>query len=121
VRAGIEDPLMVGLLGIRLRRVFLFVFALGAMAAGIAGVIYAPLSSIIPDMGEPFLVQCFVVVVIGGLGSFPGAVVGGIVVGEMLSLTTLYDPAYAQAAIYAAMTLVLIVRPRGLFGAHGRI
>jgi branched-chain amino acid transport system permease protein len=121
VRAGIEDPLMVGLLGVRLRRVFLLVFALGAMAAGIAGVIYAPLSSIIPDMGEPFLVQCFVVVVIGGLGSFPGAVVGGIVVGEMLSLTTMFDPAYAQAAIYAAMTLVLIVRPHGLFGAHGRV
>ena len=121
VRAGIEDPMMVGLLGVRLRRVFLFVFALGAMAAGIAGVIYAPLSTIIPDMGEPFLVQCFVVVVIGGLGSFPGAVVGGIVVGEMLSLTTMFNPAYAQAAIYAAMTLVLIVRPRGLFGAHGRM
>ena len=121
VRAGIEDPLMVGLLGLNLRRVFLTVFALGAMAAGIAGVIYSPLSSIIPDMGEPFLVQCFVVVVIGGLGSFPGAVVGGIVVGEMLSLTTLYNPAYAQAAIYAAMTLVLILRPRGLFGAHGRV
>jgi branched-chain amino acid transport system permease protein len=120
VRAGIEDPLMVGLLGVRLRRVFLFVFVLGAMAAGIAGVIYSPLSSIIPDMGDPFLVQCFVVVVIGGLGSFPGAVVGGIIVGEMLSLTTLFNPAYAEAAIYAAMTLVLIVRPRGLFGAHGR-
>jgi branched-chain amino acid transport system permease protein len=121
VRAGLEDPLMVGLLGVRLRRVFLFVFTLGAMAAGIAGVIYSPLSTIIPDMGEPFLVQCFVVVVIGGLGSFPGAVIGGVVVGEMLSLTTLYNPAYAQAAIYAAMTLVLIVRPRGLFGAYGRI
>jgi len=121
VRAGIEDPLMVGLLGIRLRRVFLIVFALGAMAAGIAGVIYAPLAANIPDMGEPFLVQCFVVVVIGGLGSFPGAVVGGLIVGEMLSLTTMFDPAYAQAAIYAAMTLVLILRPRGLFGAHGRV
>jgi branched-chain amino acid transport system permease protein len=121
VRAGIEDPLMVGLLGVRLRRVFLFVFTLGAMAAGVAGAIYSPLSTIIPDMGDPFLVQCFVVVVIGGLGSFPGAVVGGIVVGEMLSLTTLYNPAYAQAAIYAAMTLVLVARPRGLFGAHGRI
>ncbi len=121
VRAGIEDPLMVGLLGVRLRRVSLFVFALGAMAAGIAGVIYSPLSTIIPDMGEPFLVQCFVVVVIGGLGSFPGAVVGGIVVGEMLSLTTMFNPAYAQAAIYAAMVLVLLIRPHGLFGAHGRV
>jgi len=120
VRAGIEDPLMVELLGTHVRRMFMVVFSLGAMAAGIAGVIYAPLAAVIPNMGEPFLVECFVVVVIGGLGSFPGAVVGGIVVGEILSLTTLFDPAYAQAAIYAVMTLVLIVRPRGLFGTMGR-
>ena len=120
VRAGIEDPLMVELLGTHVRRMFMVVFCLGAMAAGIAGVIYAPLSAVIPNMGEPFLVQCFVVIVIGGLGSFPGAVIGGLVVGEILSLTTLFDPAYAQAAIYAVMTLVLIVRPRGLFGTMGR-
>jgi branched-chain amino acid transport system permease protein len=120
VRAGIEDPLMVELLGTHVRRAFLLVFCLGAMAAGVAGVIYAPLAAVIPNMGEPFLVECFVVVVIGGLGSFPGAVVGGIVVGEILSLTTLFNPAYAQAAIYAVMTLVLIVRPRGLFGTMGR-
>jgi branched-chain amino acid transport system permease protein len=120
VRAGIEDPLMVELLGTPVRRAFLIVFCIGSMAAGIAGVIYAPLAAVIPNMGEPFLVQCFVVVVIGGLGSFPGAVVGGIVVGEILSLTTLFNPAYAQAAIYAVMTLVLIVRPRGLFGTMGR-
>ncbi|MGB6891047.1 MAG: branched-chain amino acid ABC transporter permease, partial [Xanthobacteraceae bacterium] len=93
VRAGIEDPLMVELLGTPVRRAFLFVFCIGAMAAGIAGVIYAPLAAVIPNMGEPFLVQCFVVVVIGGLGSFPGAVVGGLVVGEILSLTTLFNPA----------------------------
>jgi branched-chain amino acid transport system permease protein len=112
VRAGIDDPLMVELLGTNVRRMFVVVFSLGAMAAGIAGVIYAPLAAVIPNMGEPFLVECFVVVVIGGLGSFPGALVGGLVVGEILSLTTLFDPAYAQAAIYAAMTVVLIVRPR---------
>ena len=120
VRAGIEDPLMVELLGTHVRRMFLVVFCLGTMAAGIAGVIYAPLLAVIPNMGEPFLVQCFVVIVIGGLGSFPGAVIGGLVVGEILSLTTLFDPAYAQAAIYAVMTLVLIARPRGLFGTMGR-
>jgi branched-chain amino acid transport system permease protein len=121
VRAGIENPRMVELLGTHVRRAFMVVFSLGAMAAGIAGVIYAPLAAVIPNMGEPFLVQCFVVVVIGGLGSFPGAVVGGIIVGEILSLTTLFNPAYAQAAIYAVMTAVLIVRPRGLFGAMGRV
>lgn len=120
VRAGIEDPLMVGLLGIPVRRMFLIVFAVGAMAAGVAGVIYAPLSAVIPDMGTPFLVEAFVVVVIGGLGSFGGAVVGGLIVGELLSLTTLFDPAYSQAAIYAVMTLILVVRPRGLFGTEGR-
>lgn len=111
---------MAGLLGVHVRRVFLIVFAIGAMAAGVAGVIYAPLAAVIPDMGEPFLVEAFVVVVIGGLGSFGGAVLGGIVVGELLSLTTLFNPAYAQAAIYAVMTLVLVVRPRGLFGTLGR-
>ncbi len=120
VRAGIEDPTMVGLLGIPVRRMFLIVFAVGAMAAGVAGVIYAPLAAVIPDMGTPFLVEAFVVVVIGGLGSFGGAVVGGLIVGELLSLTSLFDPAYSQAAIYAVMTLILVVRPRGLFGAEGR-
>ncbi len=120
VRAGIEDPLMVQLLGTNVRRAFMVVFSIGCMAAGIAGVIYAPLAAVIPNMGEQFLVQCFVVVVIGGLGSFPGAIVGGLVVGQILSLTTLFNPAYAQAAIYAVMTLVLIIRPRGLFGTMGR-
>ena len=121
VRAGIEDSLMVGLLGINVRRMFLIVFAIGATAAGVAGVIYAPMTAVIPDMGTPFLVEAFVVVVIGGLGSFGGAVVGGLTVGELLSLTTLFDPAYSQAAIYAVMTLVLVVRPRGLFGVIGRV
>lgn len=121
VRAGIQDPMMVGLLGIHVRRMFLLVFALGAVAAGIAGVIYAPLAAVIPDMGTPFLVEAFVVVVIGGLGSFGGAVVGGLVVGELLSLTTLFNPAYSQVTIYTVMAVILIVRPRGLFGAKGRL
>lgn len=121
VRAGIEDRTMVGLLGIDVRRMFLIVFAVGAMAAGVAGVIFAPFSAVIPDMGTPFLVEAFVVVVIGGLGSFGGAVVGGLLVGELLSLTTAFDPAYSQASIYAVMTLVLVMRPRGLFGRMGRV
>jgi branched-chain amino acid transport system permease protein len=121
VRAGIEDRRMVSLLGIDVRKMFLLVFVIGAVAAGVAGVIFAPLSAVIPDMGTPFLIQAFVVVVIGGLGSFGGAIVGGLVVGELLSLTTAFDPAYAQASIYLVMTLVLVLRPRGLFGAVGRI
>ena len=121
VRAGIEDRLMVGLLGIDVRQMFLLVFAVGAVAAGVAGAIFAPLSAVIPDMGTPFLIQAFVVVVIGGLGSFGGAIAGGILVGVLLSLTTAFNPDYSQASIYLVMTLVLVFRPRGLFGAVGRI
>jgi len=121
VRAGIEDRLMVGLLGIDVRRMFLIVFVVGAMAAGVAGAIFSPLSAVVPDMGTPFLIQAFVVVVIGGLGSFGGAVIGGILVGELLSLTTAFDPDWSQASIYLVMTLVLVLRPRGLFGVVGRV
>ena len=105
VRAGIEDPVMVGLLGTHVRRVFLIAFVIGAIAAGIAGAIYAPLAAVIPDMGSPFLVEAFVVVVIGGLGSFGGAVVGGIVVGELLSLTTLLNPLDRRGVITGNFTV----------------
>lgn len=72
VRAGIEDSVMVASLGINVYRVFAVVFGIGAMAAGFAGIVNAPVVSLTPDMGEAILVQTFVVVVIGGVGSFPG-------------------------------------------------
>ena len=78
VRAGIEDSGMVGMLGINVYRVFMVVFGIGAMAAGFAGIVNAPVVSLTPDMGESILVQTFVVVVIGGVGSFPGAILGGL-------------------------------------------
>jgi len=65
-------------------------------------------------------VQTFVVVVIGGVGSFPGAVIGGIIAGEIISLTSMVDPGYAYVMLFAAMTLVLMVRPQGLLGSRGR-
>lgn len=120
VRAGIEDAVMVDSLGINVYRVFMVVFGIGAMAAGFAGIVNAPVVSLSPDMGEAILVQTFVVVVIGGVGSFPGAVVGGLIAGEIISLTSMVNPAYAYVMLFAAMTLVLLVRPRGLFGARGR-
>src|SRR4029078_1582777 len=76
VRAGIEDSVMVDSLGINVDRVFMVVFGIGAMACGFARVINAPIVSLAPDVGEQILVQTFVVVVIGGVGSFPGAVLG---------------------------------------------
>ena len=120
VRAGIEDAVMVDSLGIDVYRVFMVVFGIGAMAAGFAGIVNAPVVSLSPDMGEAILVQAFVVVVIGGVGSFPGAVVGGLIAGEIISLTSMVNPGYAYVMLFAVMTLVLLVRPRGLFGARGR-
>jgi len=120
VRAGIEDSEMVDSLGINVDRVFMAVFGIGAMAAGFAGIVNAPVVSLAPDMGEAILVQTFVVVVIGGVGSFPGAVLGGVIAGEIISLTSMVNPGYAYVMLFAAMTLVLMVRPHGLLGTRGR-
>lgn len=120
VRAGIEDSLMVSMLGIDVKRAFMLVFGVGAMAAGYAGVVNSPIVSLQPDMGSRILVESFVVVVIGGVGSFPGAIVGGIVAGEILSLTSMWDPAYSDVMLFAVMALVLILRPQGLMGVEGR-
>ena len=120
VRAGIEDSLMVNMLGINVYRVFLLVFGIGSMTAGFAGVINAPIVAVVPDMGEAILVQSFVVIVLGGVGSFPGAVVGGIIAGEIVSLTSMFSPAYSQVMLFAVMALILATRPQGLFGVEGR-
>ncbi len=120
VRAGIEDAGMVDALGINVYRVFMVVFGIGAMAAGFAGIVNAPVAPITPDIGTDILVQTFVVVVIGGVGSFPGAILGGLIAGEILSLTSMINPSYSQVMLFAVMTLVLVVSPYGLLGAKGR-
>lgn len=120
VRAGIEDTLMVNILGINVKRIFLLVFGLGAMAAGFAGAIDSPIVTLAPDMGFRILVDSFVVVVIGGVGSFPGAIIGGIIAGEILSLTSMFDPAYSHVMLFVVMALVLIFRPQGIMGQEGR-
>jgi branched-chain amino acid transport system permease protein len=120
VRAGIEDSAMVDALGIDVDKVFMLVFGIGAMAAGFAGIINAPVVSIAPDMGEAILVQTFVVVVIGGVGSFPGAVLGGLIAGEIISITSMFNPGYSYVVLFVAMTLVLVLRPYGLLGTPGR-
>ncbi len=118
VRAGIEDSVMVDSLGIDVYKVFMLVFGIGAMAAGFAGIVNAPVVSIAPDVGEAILVQTFVVVVIGGVGSFPGAILGGLIAGEIISITSMFDPAYSYVMLFVAMTLVLVLRPRGLLGTR---
>ncbi|MEO8756627.1 MAG: branched-chain amino acid ABC transporter permease [Devosia sp.] len=118
VRAGIEDATMVDMLGINIQRTFMIVFGIGAMAAGFAGIINAPIISITPNVGDDILIECFVVVVIGGVGSFPGAIVGGIIAGEIMSLTSMFNPQLSQVMLFAVMALVLIARPQGLFGTR---
>jgi branched-chain amino acid transport system permease protein len=120
VRAGIEDSAMVDALGIDVDRVFMIVFGIGAMAAGFAGIVNAPVVSLTPDMGDAILVQTFVVVVIGGVGSFTGAILGGLISGEILSLTSMVDPSYSGVMLFAVMTLVLMLRPQGLLGTRSQ-
>ena len=120
VRAGIEDSVMVDSLGINVYRIFMIVFGIGAMAAGFAGVVNVPIAPITPDSGEAILIQAFVVIVIGGVGSFPGAVLGGIIAGEILSVTSMINPGYSYVMLFVVMTLVLVFRPQGLLGTQGR-
>ena len=120
VRAGIEDSVMVDALGIDVYKIFMVVFGIGAMAAGFAGAVNAPVVSLTPDMGETILVQTFVVVVIGGVGSFLGAVLGGLIAGEIVSITSMINPGYSYVMLFAAMTLVLVLRPYGLLGTASR-
>ncbi len=116
VRAGIRDRTMVQLLGGNIRQASSIVFALGAAIAGLVGAAATPIYSIDPATGFAFLVPSFVVVVVGGLGSFWGAVLGGLLIGELQSLTNLaYAPA-SNVVIYLCMALVLLLRPQGLLG-----
>jgi branched-chain amino acid transport system permease protein len=116
IRAGSRDPEMVRILGISLKPIMTMVFGLGAALAGFAGVLAAPLAGVQPAMGDNVGNIAFVVVVIGGLGSFWGAVLSGLLVGEVENLSILIWPPIAQSAMYILMAIILLLRPRGLFG-----
>lgn len=116
VRAGSESPETVTLLGINIYRVFGMVFALGSASAALAGVLAAPLRGVDPFMGIDALGIAFVVVVIGGLGSFHGTLVGGLIVGIVQSIMSTLWPEGARLMIYVAMAVVILLRPHGLLG-----
>ncbi len=116
LRAGTESTEMVSLLGIDVFRVFSFTFALGAFLAGLAGVLAAPIRGVEPFMGPEALVIGFVVVVIGGMGSFSGALAGGLLIGIVQSVMSSLWSEGANLMIYVAMALVILLRPRGLLG-----
>ena len=116
IRAGSRDPEMVSMLGINLRTIFTITFGLGTALAGIAGVLAAPLWSVVPSMADLAIMPAFVVVTIGGLGSFRGTVIAGLLVGVSVALTIQFFPAASTAVMYILMAFILLVRPRGLFG-----
>jgi len=119
IRAGARDPEIVRVLGIDVARVWLLVFALGTAIAGLAGALAAPTRAVNPEMGITVLAESFVVTVVGGMGSLPGAVVAGLLVGIVFSLTSLFAPELAELSIFVLMAVVLLLRPQGLFGKAG--
>ncbi len=116
VRAGVQNPDMVGALGISLQPYMTAVAALGVGLAGLAGVLLAPISGVHPAMGAEILTAAFVVVVIGGLGSFWGVIAAAALVGVVRGVTIYVNPSYGEASMYLLMALVLLTRPRGLLG-----
>jgi branched-chain amino acid transport system permease protein len=116
VKAGAHDGEMVRALGIDLTRMRSLVFALGAVMAGVAGVIAAPMWSLKPTIGAEAVMPAFIVVVIGGIGSFGGAVLGGLLLGMASGLSNLVVPRGSILVMYLLMTVVLLLRPRGLMG-----
>lgn len=136
IRAGENDREMIAALGVDISRLYTLVFALGAALAGLAGALVGAIQSVQVGMGEPVLILAFVVIVIGGIGSVKGALIGAIVVGLTDTLGGIFlpelfklfmEPSSATSAgaslssmlIYLLMALVLIYRPTGLFGARG--
>jgi len=116
LRAGVADREMVSLLGIDLARVFTLTFAFGAGLAGLAGVIAGPYLATYPGMDENVLILALAVVVVGGLGSVEGALVGALLIGLASSFGPFFRQEIAVALVFGVMALVLLVRPRGLFG-----
>jgi branched-chain amino acid transport system permease protein len=124
VRAGMADRETVGLLGINIQQRFTVVFGLAAVVAGLAGVMYTPILPPDYHMGMDFLVLSFVVVVVGGMGSLPGAVAAGLLLGVLQSFASMNEvknilPGIDQIIIYLVAVVILLVRPRGLMGRKG--
>lgn len=119
LRAGLIDSQMVEAMGINVRRTFTIMFGIGIMLAAIGGVVIAPLLGAHPQMGHSYLIEAFVVVVLGGLGSLRGSLVGSLIVGLSLSVSGVYASTYTNFVIFLVMVVILIVRPYGLFGVPG--
>lgn len=119
IRAGSRDPLMVRALGFDVGRIWFLVFGIGTGLAGLAGILAGPMRGAYAEMGVTIIIESFVVVVVGGMGSLVGAVVSGLLIGQVVSLTTFFAPKLAEIVVFITMAVVLLLRPSGLFGEAG--
>jgi len=120
IRAGTLDLETVSVLGVNVRVLRFLNFGLGIYLAGLAGVLAAGMLGLQPTIGSDLIMPSFVAIIIGGLGSLPGTLLGGLLIGVASGVTTVYFPSASEAVIYVMMGLVLLVRPRGLLGEEGR-
>ena len=117
LRAIVEDNTVARLMGIRVERLYLFAFGLGAALTALGGILLIPFSSVYPTVGVPFTLLAFIVVVLGGLGSMGGTLLGGLFIGVVEAVGGTYvSPALKEAIYFGIFILVLLVRPQGLFG-----
>ncbi len=119
IRAGTRDAEMVKILGINMPLMFTLVFGIGSLMAGLAGALAAPIYAIQPQLASQWIVLTFVIVIVGGIGSFWGAIVGGLLIGVISSLMSLVWPPAVELTGYLIMGVILLLRPRGLFGVEG--
>jgi branched-chain amino acid transport system permease protein len=119
LRAAVLDSEMIAALGTNTQLLYMINFAVGILLAGIAGVLAVGLLGLNPTSGNALLMPAFICVIIGGMGSLFGSIVGGLLIGIVIAVTTLYVPAASEVSMYVLMAIVLSIRPRGLFGEEG--
>ena len=121
IRAGTLDLDTVAALGVNVGMLRSFNFAVGSLLAGLAGVLAAGQIGLNPNMGDDLLMPSFIAIIVGGVGSLTGTLLGGLLIGVAAALTTVFWPAASEAVIYVIMAVVLLVRPRGLMGEEGML
>lgn len=121
IRAGTTDLETVSVLGVNVRLLRSLNFGLGIFLAGLAGVLAAGMLGLEPTIGDSLIMPGFVAIIVGGLGSLPGTLLGGVLIGVASSLTSVFFPSATEAVIYVMMGIVLLVRPHGLLGEEGRV
>lgn len=116
IRAATEDPVMAAILGVHVKRLNTLVFGVGSALAAVAGVVLGTMTSLYPQMGLAYVIDAFIVIVIGGLGSFKGAIIGSLLLGQVRAFGVALLPEFTNPLLFLVMAVVLIFRPTGIFG-----